>query len=123
MTEQHDLPPRSFFNADDLSLLIMAHPDAPQFLAVKIADEHDAAMAKSRSRIEALERDNARMREALEQIEAACPFTPPHPAESEYDFGYQYFNTADDYALHRANRDASSVGDIARRALARATRM
>ena len=70
------------------------------------------------SRIEALESRERVLREALEKIEAACPFTPPHPAESEYDFGYQYFNTADDYALHRANRDASSVGDIARAALA-----
>jgi hypothetical protein len=46
MTDHAELPPRSFFNADDLSLLIAEHPDAPQFLAVKIADEHDAAMAK-----------------------------------------------------------------------------
>lgn len=46
MTTQ-ELVERSFFNADDLSLLIMEHPDAPQFLAVKIANEHDAAMARS----------------------------------------------------------------------------
>jgi hypothetical protein len=45
MTDHAELPPRSFFNADDLSLLIMEHPDAPQFLAVKIADAHDAALA------------------------------------------------------------------------------
>jgi len=48
MTDQPDnLMKRSFFNADDLSLFIMEHHDAPQFLAVKIADEHDAAMAES----------------------------------------------------------------------------
>ena len=46
MTTQ-ELVERSFFNADDLSLLIMEHPDAPQYLAVKIANEHDAAMARS----------------------------------------------------------------------------
>lgn len=63
-------PARSFFNADDLSLLIMEHPDAPQFLAVKIADEHDAAMAQSRARIEALESRQRVLQEALEPF--AC---------------------------------------------------
>ena len=57
------------------------------------------------------------MEEALENIDAAAPFVPPHPSESEYDFGSQYFNTSDDYALHRANRDASRIGDIARAAI------
>jgi hypothetical protein len=47
MNTTSEIVERSFFNADDLSLLIMEHPDAPQFLAVKIADEHDAAMAQS----------------------------------------------------------------------------
>ena len=45
MTDHAELPPRSFFNADDLSLLIAEHPDSAQFLAVKIADSHDAALA------------------------------------------------------------------------------
>jgi hypothetical protein len=38
---------RSFFNADDLALLLMEHPDSPQYLAVKIADAHDAAIAEA----------------------------------------------------------------------------
>ena len=107
MTEQHDTAElvdraRRFAKSHD----IKGEPTTAALLRT-VAD-----------RLETLESRQRVLREALERIEAACPFTPPHPAESEYDFGYQYFNTADDYALHRANRDASSVGDIARRALA-----
>ena len=108
MTEQHDLVARL------RGMFVRFATETEDEAAIR----RKATALEAAARIEALESDNARMREALGRIEAACPFTPPHPAESEYDFGYQYFNTADDYALHRANRDASSVGDIARAALA-----
>lgn len=97
MTDHAELPPRSFFNADDLSLLIMEHPDAPQFLAVKIADAHDAALS-------ALVAERDRLREALALIANAI-----HPR----------FRAEDDIDLLYANEKAfGNCIEIARAALA-----
>jgi hypothetical protein len=81
MTDHAELPPRSFFNADDLSLLIAEHPDAPQFLAVKIADAHDAAIA-------ALVAERDALREALKPfadyaVEQFAKWIPPNVASDD----------------------------------------
>lgn len=53
----------------------------------------------------------------LRELEAACPHIDPHPCETEYDFGSQYFNTSDDYAGYCVRKNLSDVGDKLRNAL------
>ena len=53
----------------------------------------------------------------LRELEAACPHIDPHPRETEYDFGSQYFNTSDDYAGYCVRKNLSDVGDKLRNAL------
>ena len=79
MTDHAELPPRSFFNADDLSLLIMEHPDAPQFLAVKIADAHDAALAALVAERDALAAEVSKLR-TPEWFYNACGLAHPSDA-------------------------------------------
>jgi len=77
-------------------------------------ERHDAIKQKA---FDALTEERDRLRGALKHISTLAPTTDRHPMADAYDFGSQYFNTSDDYAVYREDQMVAGIGDIARAAL------